>query len=189
MSDGDSCGVIKAGWYLGADWVQQCAITTELNFHLRANAGRIQPYCPDFYLCLFLYCVLKNFLYLSSIFLKKYYNNFIGVCFILVTVLPNSISQDGAITIEGDSTVCEDPGFLSQVWWFSTYHKCDYMYKEILCLVPSYCACVSVLASGHHIPVFWVKVLLVLQNFPIFVRWNSCCDWTWQSFCLRIVFV
>jgi len=76
----------------------------------------IQSYCPDFYLCLFLYCVLKNFLYLNSTFLKKYFNNFIGIYFILVTVLPNSISQDGAITIEGDSTVCEDPGFLSQVW-------------------------------------------------------------------------
>jgi len=114
----------------------------------------IQSYCPDFYLCLFLCCVLRNFLYLSLIFLKKYYNNLIGVCFILVTVLPNSISQDGAITIEGDNTVCEDPGFLSQVQWFSTYHKCDYMYKESLCLAPSYCACVSVLASGHHIPAF-----------------------------------
>lgn len=149
----------------------------------------IQSYCPDFYLCLFLYCVLKNFLYLNSTFLKKYFNNFIGIYFILVTVLPNSISQDGAITIEGDSTVCEDPGFLSQVWWFSTYHKWVYMYKESLCLAPSYCVCVSVLASGHHIPVFWVRVLVVLWNFPSCVRWNSCCEWTWQSFCLRIPFV
>jgi hypothetical protein len=76
------------------------------------------------------------------------------VCFIAVTVLPNSISQDGAITIEGDSTVCEDPGFLSQVPWFSTFHKCDYMYKASLCLAPSYVAGVSVLVSGHRIPIF-----------------------------------
>jgi hypothetical protein len=74
-----------------------------------------------------------------------------GLFSILVTVLPNSISQDGAITIEGDSTVCEDPAFLSQVQWFSIYYKCDYMYKDSLCLTPSYIACVNVLGSGHHI--------------------------------------
>ncbi|KAJ9580613.1 hypothetical protein L9F63_024228, partial [Diploptera punctata] len=32
-----------------------------------------------------------------------------------LAVIPNTISQDGAITIEGDSTVCEDPTFLSQL--------------------------------------------------------------------------
>lgn len=67
------------------------------------------------------------------------------ICLILVTILPNSVSQDGAITIEGDSTVCEDPAFLSQVQWFIMYYKCDYIYKDCLCLTPSYIACVSVL--------------------------------------------
>ncbi|XP_069692830.1 sushi, von Willebrand factor type A, EGF and pentraxin domain-containing protein 1-like isoform X3 [Periplaneta americana] len=32
-----------------------------------------------------------------------------------LTVLPNSLSQDGTVTIEGDSTICEDPAFLSQI--------------------------------------------------------------------------
>ncbi|XP_063230514.1 sushi, von Willebrand factor type A, EGF and pentraxin domain-containing protein 1-like [Bacillus rossius redtenbacheri] len=32
-----------------------------------------------------------------------------------VTVLPNSISQDSVVTLSGEETLCEDPGFLSQL--------------------------------------------------------------------------
>jgi len=46
VSDGDSCSVIKAGWYLDADCVQQCAITIKLNFHLTAIAGRDSVLLP-----------------------------------------------------------------------------------------------------------------------------------------------
>ena len=65
MSNGDSCFVIKAGWYLVAHWVQQCAITNKLNFHLRANAGRdsvLLPwllFVPIFVLCVEEFSLLK----------------------------------------------------------------------------------------------------------------------------------
>lgn len=67
------------------------------------------------------------------------------VCvFFLVTFLPNSISQDGAITFEGDSTICEDPTFLSQVSWIAVHLYCLYVQEDYLCLTLWVCTVVYV---------------------------------------------